>query len=182
MKSKILSLLIISIFFSACLTSSSEVISRGDLVPFEKEFFQLSVPQNWESLQDDKIKNSPSGTEVVFRSKQIIDGVFPNISIVKENITTNESLIFAQNNIEKIPFLIKNMQTISQNEMEINNEKTILFIFTGRLDATEDDLRFMQIFFAKNNIGITLTAALPLNADNDLTKLINDVFASFIFK
>lgn len=176
-------LIFLLLIFSGCFGGDSNDASKS-LVNLSKNYYEISYPSGWEIIDSEELKNkAPEGTLLIIRSNEVHKGVFPNISIVEESVSEGmTSLDFAKVNIEKAPFVIYNLQTVKKEEIDVNNEKTILFSFIGRTSEQEKDLLFYQIYYTNNKKGVSITTACTSDADDLIKNLLQESIKSFKFK
>ena len=169
--------------FSAC--GGGDSSSDNQLAQYITNSFEISYPLGWSARNKEQLmeEGAPEATLAVFRSQQEISGIFPTIAVVAEDIDKNfTSLKYAQANTENTSKVLQNFQTISREELEINNEKTILYIFSGRTNPDNADMQYAQIYFAKNGIGITVSALFPLNSEENYKQWLISSIKTFRFQ
>lgn len=166
--------------FSGCLGLSSDI----SLEEYTGDNFTISRPAGWEVIDGKQLTTrAPKETIVVFRAKEAQNGVFSNIAVVREAVAEGmDSLLFAKANVEKIPLAIRNFQTLSQEEIEIDGQKTILFNFLGQETPEKRNHEYLQIYFVKNGIGYAITAIFAADLDATTKDSLKEALKTFRFK
>ena len=171
---------ILVLLLSACF-SGDDVSVENSSKTYENTYFKISYPENWEKIKD--LTSAPKGVIAVFRSTESQDGVFSNLSIVEDDLAGSlSSSDFAKINIESLPMILQNFQSVEKKDVEIAGHKTIIFTFIGRENIESLDMEYSQVYFVKNKKGIVLTLIYPISLSQSEKEELRLIFNTFYFK
>ncbi|MCT4592627.1 MAG: hypothetical protein N4A36_04605 [Candidatus Gracilibacteria bacterium] len=178
---KLLNVLFAVFLLTSC--GDATDIAIKDELEYQADNFIINYPKLWQVVDGDDLKEAPKGSMVVFRTPEDQSGIFTNISIIQEGVKSDiNSLKYAKYNIEQGSFHLKDFQKISEEEVEISGEKTIIFNFFGKRSINEKSLEFIQTYLVKNQKAYVITAIYATDVNQAEKDKIKDIFKSFHFK
>ena len=142
--------------------------------------FSISYPENWNNIED--LSDAPEGTLAVFRSPESVEGLFSNLSIVKDDFVGDISALeFAEINAETLPSVLQNFQSVDRENVDIAGQDTIIFTFLGRESPESRDREYSQTYLVQNGQGFVLTLIYPISLSDNEKEALKSFLYSIVF-
>ena len=121
--------------------------------------FTLDVPGDWRKVSEENYANTlPQETVALFLKKVEGQDFIQNVNVIKESINTDaSSLEYAKANMLLGSKALLEYRVLSQEELTIHAVPTVLHLFRARNSATDPLRYFAQSYFARDNLGYTVT-------------------------
>jgi hypothetical protein len=193
MKLKLLTLSLISIIsLTACGggdEAETDTSNNGDLNVYDHSNFTVGFPTDWEVKEPaDFPSNVPDSTIVSFQNK-IKDEIFTanvNVSItnLSEAISSKDLAI---STLAKAKNSLLAYSEISREEVNLTlNEEVVLdtyiIEFEGKKTSIEEIIRFKQIYYSHNNIGVVATGAYLPSSEETIVNQVDEMLNSLALK
>lgn len=145
--------------------------------------FVVQVPPGWNRVDKSKLSTSiPAGTVVVYAT-ELESGFIKNMNVVKETLNTDATpKEYARANITLAKQTLPQYNVVSEEEVDIYGQKTLLHVFQARNAVTDNLIYFTQGYFAKDKTGYTVTCVMPDGASKDNMDMCRKVVLSFELK
>ncbi len=171
---KILLLLLASLLLSSCgeqdsgILNPSSVLSVGSF-RVEKANFTIDIPQNWQEVSGTEFfgKSFSGAVSGSFRALQSEEGIFPNVVVTTEKIPRNFSALeFSESLMENTAGQLFGFSWIGETPVTIAGQPSRIVEFLGSSSAETPPMRFWQIAFVRDGVGVVATGGAAENAKN----------------
>lgn len=188
MKKILILLFIIGIllFTAGCFGSVKEYKPEFEGQKFETEEISIFVPDEFENVETFD-SSYPQETIVGFKNKEKTDNFNANVNVIK--IAVSESLSaesLAKQKIKTHESSLEEFKKLAEKEIELKigekNQKTILYLFEGKVKTVGKKLKFLQTFAVGEKNGFIITGTFAATEKEEVVKKIEGMLKSFALK
>lgn len=187
----VLSLAGCSLFSSDTDTSSTgpTTSTNPNKVIYESSDFNITVPRDWEILDNEKLPaGSPQSIIVAFKNNIKNKKFIANMNVseydTKDQKTTQEEVVKSMKDNFKNTLI--DFKDLGDQKVNVNANKTpisaIITTFSGKSDAIEDSKNFKQLYVENNNIAYIITTSYGQDEDPEVIAKIDETINSFELK
>lgn len=155
---------------------------------YQTEAFTISIPQDWEVLDQSNLTSNISGNTVVAFRNNIKNEIFTANLAISINPAPSDftSIDIAKQGKANAKTSLISFQEFAEEEHVVtssnNNIPTLITNFRGKEEATAPLINFEQLHIINNGTQYTLTGASYVEDDESVVKLIDEMIKSFSLK
>jgi len=179
---RFLAYLILPLLLTAC-------FGGGDTsADCQKEYWDGTVgaclPKGWTVIDTETLRarGVPADTIVAFQASEAVSGQFPTVTVTREalgQVTTPQA--YSEASVRSVSVLPA-YTLIDSTTMSLDGETVDLHIFTAQPVSDEPARRFYQVSTVANEVGYTVTSAVPVSVKDSVEKQIIAVLQSATFE
>ena len=142
------------------------------------------MPKGWTVIDVETLRarGVPGDTIVAFQSSEAVSGQFPTVTVTHEALAQVATpATYSEASIRSVSVLPA-YELIDSTKMSIDGETVDLHIFTAQPISDEPARRFYQVSTVANEIGYTVTSAVPVSVKDSVEKQIIAVLQSTTFE
>lgn len=186
---KFIPLLISTALLTGCFGSgtTNDTATAGKKL-YQTENFSISVPQDWEVIEQNSLNSNVSGDTVVAFRNNIKNEIFTaNLAISVSSAPSDLTSIdmAKQGKANAKASLISFEEILDEDHVVLssnNNIPTLITNFKGKQKAESSPINFEQLHVINNGAQYTLTGASYTEDDESVVKLIDEMIKSFSLK
>jgi len=180
---KILAVLTI-LFVTTVLNGCGDETPEATLQAYDGGFFTIDLPSFWQVITKSEFYSEiPDEAVIAFSDPESTDGFYINVNIIEEKMNLDvPSIDFGRANINLAGKNLTDYVKIQDEEIDLNGTPALVHIFTARLNPTEKEIRFIQLYTTKNKTGYTVTGAMPIDTLEEKRNETGAIVTSFRLK
>ena len=179
---KILAVIMI-IFFTGLLAGcgGGSATTTQSLKTYQGDEFTIGIDPTWKIInQSDFYAEIPKETVVAFTAPEAYNGFFINVNIVKEDLKQEiSSMDYGRANINMSAQNLTDYQKIQEVKMTVGGKPALLHIFQARLNASENLIKFVQLYATKGDYGYIVSGGMLPDTPKQTRDLVGSIVTSF---
>lgn len=166
------------------LSGCGEASPAENLNAYDGGFFTLNVNPEWNVITESEFyPGIPDGALIAFTRTDALDGFYINVNITEESLSSAISSVdFGRSNINLAGRNLTDYVKKQEASVDLDGTPALVHIFTARLNPTEKQLRFIQLYTTKGQTGYTITGAMPLDTLEATRTEVGEMVTSFRLK
>jgi len=157
---------------------------EATLKAYDGGVFTIDIDPTWQIMtKSDFYSEIPEEAVVAFTTPEAYNGFYVNVNVIEEKMNAEvNSIDFGRANINLAGKNLTDYKKVREAQVDLNGTPALVHIFEARLNPTEKVIRFLQLYTTKNQIGYTVTGAVPLDTSEELRAKTEAIVTSFRLK